>query len=150
MRLFTEWLRLHMRICLAATLFIEAAIGLLPQVDPSAYATVVGQIPVSLPLHSTALSALYFVLSIWLVLGIRTSQVAFMSAVLLIAPAIITTTDGDPALALKVTLITVFSVPLVAYGGGRYTTLETREPWMFEDAEEDAVIEEHARANAEH
>ncbi len=131
-----------MRICLAATLFIEAAIGLLPQIDPSAYATVVGQIPVSLELHSTALSALYFVLSIWLMLGIRTSQVAFMSAVLLIGPAIITTTDGDPALALKVTLITVFSIPLVAYGGGRYTTLETREPWMFDnDAEEDAAIE---------
>lgn len=142
MSTFTEWLRLHMRICLAATLFIEAAIGLLPQVDPEAYASVIGQIPPSLKLHSTALSALYFVLSIWLVLGIRTSQVAFMGAVLLIAPAIITTTTGDPALALKVTLVTVFSVPLVAYGGGRYTTLETREPWMFEgDIEEEAAIQ---------
>ncbi len=147
MTTFTEWLRLHMRICLAATLFIEAAIGLLPQVDPEAYATVIGQIPPSLKLHSSALSALYFVLSIWLVFGIRTSQVAFMSAVLLIAPAIITTTDGDPALALKVTLITVFSIPLVAYGGGRYTVLETREPWMFEDdPEEEAAVERSSRA----
>lgn len=147
MRNFTEWLRLHMRICLAATLFIEAAIGLLPQVDAAAYATVVGQIPPSLELHSTALSALYFVLSIWLMLGIRTSQVAFMSAILLIAPAIITTTDGDTALALKVTLVTVFSIPLIAYGGGRYTTLETREPWMFgEDDEEDDAIKRHAEA----
>lgn len=147
MSTFTEWLRLHMRICLAATLFIEAAIGLLPQVDPQAYASVIGQIPPSLKLHSSALSALYFVLSIWLVLGIRTSQVAFMSAILLIAPAIITTTEGDPALALKVTLITVFSVPLVAYGGGRYTTFETHEPWMFDDdAEERAAIERSHQA----
>lgn len=77
--------------------------------------------------HAAALSALYFVLSFWLILGIRTSMVAAMAAVLLVIPAIVVTPNGDPALAVKITLVTVFSVPLILYGGGRYTLYEIAE-----------------------
>lgn len=137
MRDFTEWLRLNMRVCLAATLIIEAAIGLFPPLERSHIPTVLGGMDQQLHLHSAALSALYFVLSVWLMLGIRTSLVAGMSAILLIVPAILTSPGGAPDLAVKITLITVFAVPLVFYGGGRYAVLETQEPWMLD--EEDAA-----------
>ena len=142
MRDLTEWLRLNMRICLAATLVIEAAIGLLPQLENCTLPSVVGTLAPSFELHSTALSALYFVMSVWLMLGIRTSLLAAAAAVLLIAPAIIAAPDGNPALAGKITLVAVFSLPLVLWGGGRYTVLETREQWMLD--EDDA----HALTNA--
>ncbi|GAA5081411.1 hypothetical protein KUV65_01705 [Maritalea mobilis] len=150
MRDLTEWLRLNMRVCLAATLIIEAAIGLLPQLANCAVPSVIGGMDQRLAIQSTALSALYFVLSIWLMLGIRTSITSAIAAVLLIGPAILTTPEGNPDLAVKITLITVFSVPLILYGGGRYTVLETHEPWMLDeedDAEERAPeSESYARA----
>lgn len=147
MREFTEWLRLNMRICLSATLMIEAACGLFPQLYDLGIPSIVGGMSHSLHLHSVALSALYFILSVWLVLGIRTSSAAAMGAVLLIIPAILTSPQGAPDLAVKITLITVFSVPLIFYGGGRYSVLETREPWMLEDGEE-ATDEANAAAPA--
>ena len=76
---------------------------------------------------AAALAALYFVLSFWLILGIRTSVVAALAMALLILPAIMTNPDGDPALAIKITLVSVFSVPLILYGGGRYTLYEVQE-----------------------
>jgi hypothetical protein len=139
MRTLTEWLRLNMRICLAATLVIEAAIGLLPQLENCTLPSVVGTLAPSFELHSTALSALYFVMSVWLMLGIRTSLLAAAAAVLLIAPAIIAAPDGNPALAVKITLVAVFSLPLILWGGGRYTVLEPREQWMLDEDDEHAL-----------
>lgn len=140
MRSLTEWLRLNMRVCLAATLVIEAAIGLLPQLANCTLPSVVGALSSGFELHSTALSALYFTLSVWMMLGIRTSMVAAASAVLLIAPAIIAAPDGDPALATKITLVAVFSLPLVLFGGGRYTVLEKREQWMLDENDDHALM----------
>ncbi|MGI3184906.1 hypothetical protein [Nioella aestuarii] len=122
----TEWLRLNFRVCLSATLMIEAAIGLVPQLRDCNIPTVVGGME-GLEFHSAALAALYFVLSFWLILGIRTSMVAAMAMALLVLPAIMTNPTGDPALAVKITLVSVFSVPLILYGGGRYTLYEVRE-----------------------
>lgn len=122
----TEWLRLNFRVCLSATLMIEAAIGLIPQLQNCNIPTVVGGME-GLEYHSAALSALYFVLSFWLILGIRTSTVAALSMALLVLPAIMTNPHGDPALAIKITLVSVFSVPLILYGGGRYTLYEVKE-----------------------
>jgi len=136
MRSLTEWLRLNMRICLAATLVIEAAIGLLPQLENCTLPSVVGSLSSGYALQSTALSALYFVLSVWMVLGIRTSCVAAASAVLLIGPAIVAAPAGDPALAVKITLVAVFSVPLILWGGGRYSVLDTRERWMLDEEDD--------------
>jgi type IV secretory pathway TrbD component len=146
MRDLTEWLRLNMRVCLAATLIIEAAMGLVPQMATCNIPSVIGGMDHRMVLASSALSALYFVLSIWLMLGIRTSLTALASAVLLIVPAILIAPNGDPALAVKITLITVFSVPLVLYGGGRYAVLDTREPWMLD--EDDDTPEGEASATA--
>jgi len=122
----TEWLRLNFRVCLSATLMIEAAIGLVPQLRDCNIPTVVGGMD-GLEYHSAALAALYFVLSFWLILGIRTSMVAAMAMALLVLPAIMTNPNGDPALAVKITLVSVFSVPLILYGGGRYTLYEVKE-----------------------
>lgn len=122
----TEWLRLNFRVCLSATLMIEAAIGLIPQLRDCNIPTVVGSME-GLEYHSAALAALYFVLSFWLILGIRTSMVAAMAMALLVLPAIMTNPGGDPALAVKITLVSVFSVPLILYGGGRYTLYEVHE-----------------------
>lgn len=122
----TEWLRLNFRVCLSATLMIEAAVGLIPQLRDCNVPTVVGGME-GLEYHSAALAALFFVLSFWLILGIRTSMVAAMSMALLVLPAIMTNPDGDPALAVKITLVSVFSVPLILYGGGRYTLYEVHE-----------------------
>ena len=122
----TEWLRLNFRVCLSATLMIEAAVGLIPQLRDCNVPTVVGNMQ-GLEYHSAALAALYFVLSFWLILGIRTSMVAAMAMALLVLPAIMTNPDGVPALAVKITLVSVFSVPLILYGGGRYTLYEVHE-----------------------
>ena len=146
MRDFTEWLRLNMRVCLSATLIIEAAIGLLPQLRDCPLPSVVGGMESALSIHSTALSALYFVLSVWLILGIRTSMVAAMAMVLLVVPAILTSPEGAPDLAAKITLITVFAVPLIFYGGGRYAVLDVREPWMLNGDDEDTGAADPARA----
>lgn len=137
MRDLTEWLRLNMRVCLAATLIIEAAIGLMPQLENCTRPSVIAGMDQRMAIQATALSALYFVLSIWLMLGIRTGLTAGVAAVLLIGPAILTTPQGDPDLAVKITLITVFSIPLILFGGGRYTVLETHEPWMLDDDDEE-------------
>lgn len=142
MRNFTEWLRLNMRVCLSATLFIEAAIGLFPRLGEIGIPSIVGGMSTSLHLHSIALSALYFILSVWLILGIRTSIAAAMGAVLLVIPAILTSPHGAPDLAVKITLITVFSLPLIFYGGGRYSVLDTREPWMLDDGDEDSAADD--------
>ncbi len=130
----TEWLRLNFRVCLSATLMIEAAIGLLPQLENCTLPSVVGGME-GLEYHSAALSALYFVLSFWLILGIRTSMVSALAAALLVLPAIMTTPEGDPELAVKIVLVTVFSVPLILYGGGRYTLYEIREALNLADAD---------------
>ncbi|WP_071675138.1 hypothetical protein [Nioella nitratireducens] len=122
----TEWLRLNFRVCLSATLMIEAAIGLVPQLRGCNLPSVVGGMQ-DLQYHSAALAALYFVLSFWLILGIRTSVVAAMAMALLVIPAIMTNPDGDPALAVKITLVSVFAVPLILYGGGRYSLYEVHE-----------------------
>lgn len=132
----TEWLRLNFRVCLSATLMIEAAIGLIPQLRDCNVPTVVGGME-GLEYHSAALAALYFVLSFWLILGIRTSMVAAMSMALLVLPAIMTNPGGDPALAVKITLVAVFSVPLILYGGGRYTLYEVKESLNLAGANQD-------------
>ncbi|AHM04960.1 hypothetical protein roselon_02650 [Roseibacterium elongatum DSM 19469] len=124
-------------MCLAATLIIEAAIGLMPQLENCTLPSVVGGMDHRMEIPATALSALYFVLSFWLMLGIRTGLTAAVAAVLLIGPAILTTPDGDPALAVKITLVAVFSVPLVLFGGGRYAVLETKEAWMLDETAEE-------------
>lgn len=140
MRDFTEWLRLNMRVCLAATLMIEAAIGLLPQLENCTLPSVMVAMGPALDLHSSALAALYFILSIWLMLGIRTSLVAAMAATLMIVPAILVTPDGDPALAIKIGLVALFSMPLILFGAGRYAVLEKKEPWMMDEDEERDIL----------
>jgi len=141
MRDLTEWLRLNMRICLSATMMIEAAIGLFPQLQEEHSSSILGTMGPGMELHSSALIALYFTLSIWLVLGIRTSLVAAMSATLMIFPAILTTPDGDPALAIKIGLVAVYAMPLILFGGGRYAVLETTEPWMMDEAEDRDILQ---------
>ena len=78
-------------------------------------------------------------LSFWLILGIRTSMVAAMAMALLVLPAIMTNPDGDPALAIKITLVSVFSVPLILYGGGRYTLYEVHEALNLTSGSEDSA-----------
>lgn len=133
----TEWLRLNFRVCLSATLMIEAAIGLIPQLRDCNVPTVVGNMQ-GLEYHSAALAALFFVLSFWLILGIRTSMVAAMAMALLVLPAIMTNPDGDPALAVKITLVSVFAVPLILYGGGRYTLYEVHEAFNLNSGRDEA------------
>ena len=147
MRNLTDWLRLNMRVCLAGTLAIEAAIGLIPQMANCTLPSVVGALAPTYGLHSTALSALYFVLSVWMILGIRTSLVAAAAAVLLIAPAVIASPAGNPDLAVKITLVAVFALPLVLFGSGRYAVLEKREGWML-DENDDHALTNALRRNA--
>ncbi len=141
----TEWLRLNFRVCLSATLMIEAAVGLIPQLANCNLPTVVGGLD-GLVYHSAALSALYFVLSFWLILGIRTSMVSALAAALLVVPAIVTTPNGDPALAVKITLVTVFAVPLILYGGGRYTLYEVKEALNLRDEQDEDEVGEPQHA----
>ena len=137
MKTLTEWLRLNFRVCLSATLMIEAAIGLIPQFSDCVVPTVVGNMQ-GLQYHSAALAALFFVISFWLILGIRTSIMAAMAMALLVLPAIMTNPDGDPALAVKITLVSVFAVPLILYGGGRYTLYEVREAFNLDGGRNEA------------
>jgi hypothetical protein len=61
-----------------------------------------------------------------------------MSMALLVLPAIMTNPDGDPALAVKITLVSVFSVPLILYGGGRYTLYEVHEALNINRGQQDS------------
>jgi uncharacterized membrane protein YphA (DoxX/SURF4 family) len=121
----TEWLRLNFRICLSATLMIEAVIGLIPSLDTENIPSVISGLD-GLPFHSLGLSFLYFLTSIWVILGIKTHVVAALGACLLIIPTVVMYPEGNPELAMKLTLVAVFCVPLIVFGGGRFTVLDSK------------------------
>jgi hypothetical protein len=52
--------------------------------------------------------------------------VAALGACLLIIPTVVMNPEGNPELAMKLTLVAVFCVPLIVFGGGRFTVLDSK------------------------
>ncbi|MBO6791414.1 MAG: hypothetical protein HRT60_01355 [Dinoroseobacter sp.] len=119
MHTLTDWLRLAFRICLSCTLMIEAILGMLPHLNVYNLSTVTAGMDD--PFHKdAAFGVLYFIISIWLLFGIKTNIVAALGGILLVLPAMVMAVPGSDALAIKLALATVFALPLALFGGGRY------------------------------
>lgn len=119
MHTLTDWLRLAFRICLSCTLMIEAILGMLPHLNDYNLSTVTAGMDD--PFHKdAAFGVLYFIISIWLLFGIKTNIVAALGGILLVLPAMVMAVPGSDALAIKLALATVFALPLALFGGGRY------------------------------
>lgn len=119
MHTLTDWLRLAFRICLSCTLMIEAILGMLPHLNDYNLSTVTAGMDD--PFHKdAAFGVLYFIISIWLLFGIKTNIVAALGGTLLVLPAMVMAVPGSDALAIKLALATVFALPLALFGGGRY------------------------------
>ncbi len=127
MHTLTDWLRLAFRMCLSVTLMIEAFVGLLPHFQGANIVTVSAGMG-DLIYHNLAFGVLYFVISIWLLFGIKTNVVAALGGILLVLPAMILPEIGGAPLATKLALATVFALPLAIFGGGRYA-LNDRSSW---------------------
>lgn len=119
MHTLTDWFRLAFRICLSCTLMIEAFVGLLPHLDVSFMPTVASGFDAFF-YHNVAFGVLYFVISVWLLFGIKTNVVAALGGILLILPAMVMPEIAGAPLAIKLALATVFALPLAIFGGGRY------------------------------
>ena len=127
MYILTDWLRLAFRICLSATLMFEAIIGLLPHLAPTNLPMVVAGLD-DLFYHNVAFGVLYFVISVWLLFGIKTNIVAALGGILLVLPAMVVPEIGGATLAVKLALSTVFALPLAIFGGGRFS-ISDRVSW---------------------
>lgn len=122
----TDWLRLVFRLCLSCTLMIEAVVGLVPQANAAGIRTV-SQGITNLFFQDLVLSTLYFVMSIWLLFGIKTREVASMSGLLLILPAMAFHGVGTQEMAVKLALAAVLAAPLALFGAGRYSVYDKFE-----------------------
>ena len=119
MHTLTDWLRLAFRICLSCTLMIEAILGMLPHLNVYHLSTVTAGMDDAFH-KDAAFGVLYFIISIWLLFGIKTNIVAALGGILLVLPAMVIADVGGDALAIKLALATVFALPLALFGGGRY------------------------------
>ena len=119
MHTLTDWLRLAFRFCLSCTLMIEAILGMLPHLNVYKLSTVTAAMDDAFH-HDAAFGVLYFIISIWLLFGIKTNIVAALGGILLVLPAMVMVDAGSDALAIKLALATVFALPLAQFGGGRY------------------------------
>jgi len=98
---------------------IEAILGMLPHLNVYNLSTVTAGMDD--PFHKdAAFGVLYFIISIWLLFGIKTNIVAALGGILLVLPAMVMAVPGSDALAIKLALATVFALPLALFGGGRY------------------------------
>ena len=132
MHTLTDALRLAFRLCLSCTLMVEAILGMMPHLNTYQIYTVTAGMHdafYSDVFHKdAAFGVLYFIISIWLLFGIKTNIVAALGGILLVLPAMVIPEVGSNALAIKLALATVLALPLALFGGGRYA-VNDRGKW---------------------
>jgi uncharacterized membrane protein YphA (DoxX/SURF4 family) len=126
MNTLTDWLRLAFRACLSATLMIEAIVCLMPGWNIAGIEAVTLGIS-DMFYQNVAFAVLYFIMSIWLLFGIKTQVVAALAGILLVLPAMVIQGVGSDALATKLALAAVFALPLSVFGGGRFSIYDRHD-----------------------
>jgi len=107
---------------------IEAILGLVPSLNRGNVPSVAGGFndfySNDLFFQNAAFGVLYFIISIWLLFGIKTNIVSAVGGILLVLPAMVVPELGGTELATKLALAAVFAVPLAFFGGGRYAIMD--------------------------